>query len=63
MDITNKSRALGTAKMQVEETRAFLHRIAKHLEDNGMPGQAGNCTIQALKLQQAGVALAFLERD
>jgi sortase (surface protein transpeptidase) len=63
MEITNRERALATAKMQVEGARAFLHRIAKHLEENGMPGQAGNCTIQAHKLAEAGVALAFLERE
>jgi hypothetical protein len=62
MDITNKDVALATTKQYVEEARTFLHRIAKHLEENEMPGQAGNCTIHALKLQQAGEALAYLER-
>lgn len=63
MDITNTARAIGNAKMRVEEARAFLHRLAQHLEANGMPGQAGNCTLHALSLQQAGVCLAFAERE
>jgi len=63
MDITNRDQALATCKTHVEATRTFLHRLAKHLEENGMPGQAGNCTIRALSLQQVGVALAFLERE
>ena len=62
-DITNTDHALANAKMIVAEARAFLHRIAKHLEANEMPGQAGNCTIIALELQKAGVMLAFVERD
>jgi hypothetical protein len=62
-EITNKEQAIATAKMNVESARAFLHRLAKHLEDNGMPGQAGNCTLHALNLQKTGVCLAFAERD
>lgn len=62
MDITNTDVAIANAKTKIEEARSFLHRLAKHLDENGMPGQAGNCTIQAGRLQEAGVCLAFVER-
>lgn len=38
-------------------TREFLRELAKHLEANEMPGQAGNCTIRANGLTNALHAL------
>lgn len=42
---------------EAERDAAFLEQLAAHLEANGMPGQAGNCTIRA-KATRAAIAKA-----
>lgn len=37
---------------QIRETRDFLRLLADHLEANGMPGKAGDCTTHANKLTE-----------
>ncbi len=39
--------------IRAEKAATFLEQIARHLDENDMPGQAGNCTIQAKALRAA----------
>lgn len=62
MNLNPTQAAFENIRKELDITEAFLRRLAKHLEENGMPGQAGNCTIRADSLARALVSLDFLGR-
>lgn len=62
MTVNPTQDALKNIRNEISSTEAFLRRLAKHLDENEMPGQAGNCTIRADSLVSALVSLAYLDR-
>lgn len=38
---------------EIESVADFLDRLAEHLEASGMPGKAGDCTVNARRLRAA----------
>jgi hypothetical protein len=48
----NAARYMIYAGQELDETERFLRQLAKHLEANDMPGQAGNCTIVADRISE-----------
>lgn len=63
MNLNLTQAAFENIQKEITITEAFLRRLAKHLEENEMPGQAGNCTIRADSLARALVSLNFLDRQ
>ena len=59
--MTNLDSAFSSSTAQLTETIAFLRRLAVHLDAEDMPGQAGNCTIQANKLEQVLVQVEWIK--
>lgn len=59
--MTNREVAFENIANHLTETQAFLKRLATHLCENGMDGQAGNCTIKAGQLERALVSLEWLK--
>jgi len=60
--MSNRENAYINVRAHLDDAEAFLKRLAAHLKDNGMMGEAYNCTIHARRLEGAKTSLEFLRR-